>query len=507
EFYDFMEREVSVSLSPIETGILTASALARYPLSPDAFLSSRIAFGEEEGQSFLLKLETDVSRAIISLKEKNLVVEGTYGVIDSHDLLKDFFKSKTSTKLRKSIHLALSQFYIDGDSPFSANEAVHHLVEAGDLDSALEVAKVYGHEILERVGFFTLHAFLEASLASNPKYLGEPGFLLLRAEIYEMEGNLDFALDALKRISSPCGQADGRVVAAAMRLQGNILTRKGSLETAQDSLVKGKEIASSLGDPRLRGSISCDLGNLFYKRGMLTPARENLEEAMKDAKEAGDDVLRGRSLYGIAKIVSAGERYEEAISIEKRSLDILRQTGALSDQARVLSSMGICYDAIGKYEEALRCQDEAYGLSVRAGDVYTQGYSLVNAASTLLRSRNFDDAKKRTDKASSIAKMTGDVPMLSFLALLEGEVRGEKGEWDSAENCFKNCIELAEKSGLKYYLANWHIDIGNFYASHGKNEAALAYLLSAKEICESNSLRDLADYVSQQISAVGRGGV
>ena len=484
---------------------MTASALARYPLAPDAFLSSRIAYGEESGQSSMLQLETDVNRSLISLKEKNLIVEGTYGVIDSHDLLKDFFKKKASGRLRRSVHLALSQFYVDGDSPFSANEAVHHLTEADDLVSAVEVAKLYGAEILERVGCFTLHAFLEASLASKQKYLVEPGFLLLSAEIYEMDGDLDSALDALKGISSPGGREGESMVVEALRLQGNILTRRGDLQKAQDSFVRGKEIASRLGDARLRSSISCDLGNLYHRLGQLGPARENLEDAMKGAEETGDDVLKGRSLYGIAKLVAAEERYEEAISIEGSALEILRQTGALSDQAKILSSMGASYDAIGKYEEALKCQDEAYDLSVRAGDVYTQGCASMNASATLLKSGHFDDAKMRIDRASSIATKTGDVPMLSFLALMDGKIRAEEGDWGSAESYFSKCIELAEKSGQKYYNANWRISIGNFYASHGKRDVALNYLLSAKAICESNALKDLMDYVSQQISAIDRG--
>lgn len=505
EFYDFVEREVSVSLTPLETGIMTASALARYPLAPDAFLSSRIAYGEESGRPSMLQLETDINKSFISLKEKNLIVEGTYGVIDSHDLLKDFFKKKASGRLRKNVHLALSQFYIDGDSPFSANEAIHHLIEADDFVSALEVAKLYGTEILERVGPFTLHAFLEASLASKQKYLEEPSFLLLSAEIYEMDGDLDSALDALKGISSRGGGEMGPIIVEAARLQGNILMRRGDLEKAQESLVRGKEIASRLGDARLRSSISCELGGLFHRLGQLKPAKENLEDAMKGADETGDDVLKGRSLYGIAKLVAAEERYEEAISIEKDALEVLRQTGALSDQAKILSSMGANNDAIGKYEEALRCQDEAYDLSVRAGDVYTQAWALTNASATLFGSGRLDEARMQVDRANSIATRTGDISILSFLALMEGKLLAEQGDWSSAENYFNRSLELAEKSGQKYYDANWRICIGNFYASHGKKDVALNYLLSAKEICEGNALKDLLDYVSQQISAINRG--
>lgn len=505
EFYDFVEREVSVSLTPLETGMMTASALARYPLAPDAFLSSRIAYGEESDQSSMLQLETDVNRSLISLKEKNLIVEGTYGVIDSHDLLKDFFKKKASGRLKKNVHLALSQFYVDGDSPFSANEAIHHLVEAGDLVSALEVAKLYGDEILERVGPFTLHALLETSLASKQKYLREPGFLLLSAEIHEMDGNLDSALDALKDISSQGGREMEPMIAEALRLQGNILMRRGDLEKAQESLVRGKEISSRIGDARLRSSISCELGNLYHRLGQLKSAKENLEDAMKGAEETGDDVLKGRSLYGIAKLVAAEERYEEAISIEKDAFEVLRQTGALSDQAKILSSMGVNSDAIGKYEEALKCQDEAYNLAVRAGDVYTQGWASINASATLFKSGRLDEAKIRIDRANSIATKTGDISMISFLALMEGKLRAEQGDWSSAEDYFSKSIELAKKSGHKYYDANWRISIGNFYASHGKKDVALNYLLSAKEICEDNALKDLLDYVSQQISVVDRG--
>ena len=129
----------------------------------------------------------------------------------------------------------------------------------------------------------------------------------------------------------------------------------------------------------------------------------------------------------------------------------------------------------------------------------------MNASATLLKSGHFDDAKMRIDRASSIATKTGDVPMLSFLALMDGKIRAEEGDWGSAESYFSKCIELAEKSGQKYYNANWRISIGNFYASHGKKDVALNYLLSAKEICESNALKDLMDYVSQQISAIDRG--
>ena len=497
EFLEFLDREISNSLSPIEMRVITAAALARYPLSPDVFLLSERIIDTRLQNRDVLEVERDVHSALVSLKERNLLFDAAYGTIDTHDLLRDFFISKAPPELRKTIHLALSQYYIDDDSPFSANEAIYHLTAAKDFDSALEVVSSYGDEIISRVGYQTMRSFIDAAIGSDVATGGSPHFMLIKAKVEEAEGNWNSALESLEKASK--GKIDETTLIEIGRLQGNILLRKGKLAEAQALLMEAQERARKSKNSRFLALISCDLGNLLHRMGMLEAARTQLDQALDASELIGDSLLKGRTMYGIAKTIAANENFDEAIDFEEQALKILKQTGALSDQAKVLTSMGTYLDATDQLEKALQCQDEAFSLATESGDVVTQAYSLANGASTLLRLGRHCEAKERINRAFKVFSNIGDEMMLSLLYMLRGAIFVEEKDLESAEKNFQECIDLIGRSEQKYYLANWLIQIADLYESYQKTEAAIAHLSTALQICHDNSLQALEDYVEKKL--------
>jgi len=290
--------------------------------------------------------------------------------------------------------------------------------------------------------------------------------------------------------------------AGIRRFQAGLMMRRGDLPKAEKVLMVVRAKAIVMRDDRLRTEVCLDLGNLLHRKGSIEEARIYLEEAIKASQAIDDDLLMGRALYGRSKVVAAEEDFLTAIEIQQDALRRLAQTGAFSDQAKVLTSMGTYYDAIDEYEKAMECQEEALSLAARAGDMVTQAYALANGATTLISMNNLDEAVESIHAARDIFERIDDRTMLAMMSFLEGNAYAEKEDWPAAEKKYQECKKIAEESDIKYYLAYWLYAIGERYLSHGRNAEARSNLEYALRICEKYSLTALMGDVIKMIKQV-----
>jgi len=503
EFFDFLQNEILSSLDPSEKWIMTAVSLARYPVLPDALLicaasSSRFA------ELTPLELDERTQDGITSLRERNLLVDAPYGALSSHDLLKEFISLRATPSMRADIHAGLAEFYLNDDSPFSANESIYHFVSAGELEKSVDIAVTNADEILSRIGHQTLKGLISAAtklkgLESLPAEL-----LLTKAKIDELEGEWDSALAAIDAALSDRNleEMNADTWAGIRRFQAGLMMRRGDLPKAEKVLMVVRAKAIVMRDDRLRTEVCLDLGNLLHRKGSIEEARIYLEEAIKASQAIDDDLLMGRALYGRSKVVAAEEDFLMAIEIQQDALRRLAQTGAFSDQAKVLTSMGTYYDAIDEYEKAMECQEEALSLAARAGDVVTQAYALANGAVTLISMNNLDEAVENIHAARDIFEKTGDRTMLAMMSFLECNAHIEKEDWLAADTNFQECKTIAEVLDIKYYLGYWLTEIAERYLLHGRKTEASSNLEHALEICEEYSLTALRDDVIKMIKKV-----
>ncbi|MEZ4431383.1 MAG: tetratricopeptide repeat protein [bacterium] len=201
---------------------------------------------------------------------------------------------------------------------------------------------------------------------------GEPGrsvarLSLLRAEIKVLEGEIDDALDQLKRGVDALRRAGdaGHVSLGLVRL-GRLLYERGNDEAAILALDEAIRTADQSRDPRAAGAARMARAFVHGEQNQLEPAFALLQQAVGAFQAAGMPVH-------ILEVAAAGlqRRHGNAAEAEKR----LRAVGETFKKARAAVQWADAWHALGrclvdqeKYTDAITALDEVKAVRLRARD-------------------------------------------------------------------------------------------------------------------------------------------
>jgi tetratricopeptide (TPR) repeat protein len=115
--------------------------------------------------------------------------------------------------------------------------------------------------------------------------------------------------------------------------------------------------------------LRCRLGSMLVSAGRYREAFEHLDKALQQAPNEAE--LHRSVAWAQAAHESSGVEPERAVQLARRACDL---TG--HRDARCLDTLGVCYAAAGRFDEAVAAADEARRLAEAAGQ---------NAAARTLR--------------------------------------------------------------------------------------------------------------------------
>jgi tetratricopeptide (TPR) repeat protein/DNA-binding MarR family transcriptional regulator len=502
DILSFMDREVSMSLTPAQRAVLEILSIYRHPVPPEAIID-----GDDT--------------ALVALKDRALVVEQESGVW-THDLLREFFASRLSPERRSALH-ARAAVYCEGRAGSDwALESMHHYVQAGDHASASRVSVRSFAELAEEFPRETLE-YLEQAQSHSAPGPGTPDTLFRMAQLCELLGDDPSAtkyyelclgllpegdrpeeralilesLGKLKtrgeewaesfaahekalRIYEESGDSDGQV--REWLNIGSAHRKHKDFRKARDAYAEALTIVAKREDRAAQAACTNNLALLDWDEGRLKDAETRLRESVRLAHAVKDHVGEAMGLENLAELLRTQARLSEMTSLVLESSEAFRRAGELEEFKRLQAACAESMDMQGRTDEAvdlcrnalsdpeLRRRTGLLRMSARfdRGDVALS----VTLVGLLRSSGDLKGAESEIGRLSHIADSMDD-QVLRAKAMVElSLVRESSGDLDAASRELAKAESLLRSIGDRRGLVAVSLLLGNMEEKRGDYEAA-----------------------------------
>ncbi|XP_055374817.1 tetratricopeptide repeat protein 28 [Condylostylus longicornis] len=266
-----------------------------------------------------------------------------------------------------------------------------------------------------------------------------------------------------------------------------------------------REIGDISGECKAHGHI----GAVHISLGNYSHAIKSYQQQLERAQEIHDSILEAQAYgnLGLAKL-SMG-LFEEAIGFLEQQLATLEQqtdtTTILQDRARALGHLGDCYDALGDYEESVKCHERYLHLATQLQSFRDQEKAYRGLGLGHQALGNLKEALVCLEKRLVVAHELGNTAFadLGKKAAAYGDlgnIHNALGNYEQAINCLEHQKEIAKELGDEVLLSDASSSLGNVYQNMGKGDDALKLHIQDLEKCEN------LEFVSLQARACGNLG-
>ncbi len=473
----FIEQEVYSNLEISEKRILEIASVFRYPVPTDSFFTMEEEISKQEGKirqersygDYMVDYDT-----IEALIRKSLLSETLGRMVGMHDVMREFFYTRLSPRLRATYHRAASKYYLSDESAPSKVEALYHSMMAGEHETAMGIAAANGREIVSRGYANLLSPLLALLLRKEAGGLGERlEVLLLRAEILELEGEWSDSLKMYTELLTKASpERDKRLMAEVNRRLGVLHLRRFEYEQADSFLNLSLEQAELMGDSHTLTLIHYDKGGLAEREGYYQEAIMHFSRAEELARSIGDDVGRGKALYGMGRTYGQLRDLKKATQTKREALDVLERTGDTAEIAKVCSSIGNDLRDLGDGHGAVAYLERAVELANSVGDLSTLCYALSNLAASYIDVGDLDKADSALNEANLIATRLGDRFIIAASHLNRGYLFTKQKNWEWAKMEFTASLETLREANSPLRLCHWMCEIGKVYCENSDQEGA-----------------------------------
>ncbi|HEV8593913.1 MAG TPA: tetratricopeptide repeat protein, partial [Thermoplasmata archaeon] len=345
----YLREEVASRLEPRDQEILAALAAYRGPVAVEAVVQD----------------VPDVSR-LEGLADRSLVRLGQ-GVVDMHDLLREFFYSRLTTPQRLRLHAEAASYLESRPDPESRVELLYHLVRAGKSKEAASLLAGIG-QALAKKGLQDDVLRLIDLLDPKILDLGDRGPLLL--------------------------------------LRGDVLSTRGEWSKAEACFDEAAALAEDLGDSRNRARAVFELGVLDYRRGDFEAARGQYERALELVGGA-DDAIVARILNALGILEWQTGNLDAAADLYARSKAAYERSGDAAGVAGAINNLGILRWQQGDVDGSLALYADSLKLSEELGDHRTVAILYNNIGEAYRRKGDASNAVKFYDRSLALSEELG----------------------------------------------------------------------------------------------------
>lgn len=151
DVHNFIEEEIIREITPEQSFLLSIASVFRYPVEPKAFFIGQEVpdlqktYGKDPVLENIQKINYDTISALV---KKTLLKEYSDRSIDVHDFVREFFYSRLTPLQQKCFHGLAARYYSSKNDSASSVEVMHHLIKAGELGEAAQVALEEGPGLL-----------------------------------------------------------------------------------------------------------------------------------------------------------------------------------------------------------------------------------------------------------------------------------------------------------------------------------------------------------------------
>ncbi|OGS43259.1 MAG: hypothetical protein A3K76_05605 [Euryarchaeota archaeon RBG_13_57_23] len=510
----YIEKEVYSTISEDERKVLQLLSIFRHPVPAEALSG------------------VDYS-VVAGLKQRALVFEQEAG-ISTHDLLTEFFSSRTNLETKLALHRQSAAYCETRSDVEWKLETLYHFVEGRDwngarrisLGAATELANEFPEESLALISKIPLVEGAQKELAE---------LLFIRGQLHEATGRAESALSDFELSLSMLDtgtDADKRaaVLEAIAKLQSHVRRwsdslsahekalrlyeqsgdtdgqarellnisgvhmRKGDLDTARETYMKALALATRAENRPAQAACLNNLGLLDWERGRLKDAEVKLKESIRLAHVVKDHIGEAKGLENLAGLFRLESRQSEMVSLLRESSEAFRRAGELVEFKRMQAAVASALGDQGGFAEGIEICNRVLenpefrkrqGLFQRHS-VYDTGDAALSAALVdLLRaSGDLKKALRELERHSQIARSIGDRSIVARGMLMRSMVSEAGGDLDTAIEMLDDAVDVLRGEGNAEGLIAANMRRGMVEEKRGNEEAAVAHYEEAARQAE-----------------------
>ena len=216
-------------------------------------------------------------------------------------------------------------------------------------------------------------------------------YLLVIGNIEFSKENSDLALELYKKAASQA-QAENSPALEAVALSNlsSVYLGTGQQQMVLRMAQKSLELASGVGDHRIRARSLIHLGIAMKLGGQKSLAKPSFEQACDIAIKEDLPDEEGLALLNLAFFDYVAGKFDDAVTRLRRALDRWAVTGNIPDQVRGYYNLGLVHADAGRPQQGLENLRRAMELRDRHNLIY--GDNKIEAA--------IDEIKQRLDQPS-----------------------------------------------------------------------------------------------------------
>ncbi|AIJ22191.1 AfsR/SARP family transcriptional regulator [Amycolatopsis methanolica] len=250
-------------------------------------------------------------------------------------------------------------------------------------------------------------------------------------------------------------------------------------------LVAGIDRAAAAGFDTHAWQLACALSHTFVRQGRhwLGEPR-TYEVALEAAARLGDPVALAHSHRGLAVILTALGRDEEARAQLDRALDLFEELGDLGYQADVRQGLTWVCDRLGDYAGGFHHARRALELFQAAGNRYGVASALNNMGWSCARLGDYEQALAHCKESIAVQAELGNLVGEANAWDSVGYAQQSLGNLDEAVRCYETAVGLYRRHGSRYYEGRTLTRLGDAHLARGDSAAAQRAWRAALELLE-----------------------
>ncbi|MBM3320309.1 MAG: sigma 54-interacting transcriptional regulator [Candidatus Eisenbacteria bacterium] len=274
--------------------------------------------------------------------------------------------------------------------------------------------------------------------------------LLALASLRHRDGRPRAALAALRLLRRTAAKdEEGRGIdRTARRLAAWIRYFRGNAKEAEKALGRLLDEGAPFGAGE-EAAIRCDLGWFALSRGDAEAARAHLGRAHQSTKRSKTSALNGRTLKRLGAVAFYESAWREAGAHYERAARILERA-APAEAVGAFANLGLVRLWTGRLAEAAALLENALSLARKTGEVLEEARVLEDLGRVLFRLGRVEEAARAWDEAFSIYEDFGDEGGKVRVLLTRGQTARERGRLDQSIELLRRGLALARAGSNPY---------------------------------------------------------
>ncbi|MEA2103081.1 MAG: tetratricopeptide repeat protein [Candidatus Cloacimonadota bacterium] len=235
-----------------------------------------------------------------------------------------------------------------------------------------------------------------------------------------------------------------------------------------------------------------NIAALYIKLGKFDNSMELLEIAEIIAKKYHSKHKYLIPIYiGLANIMKAQSRYEDAISYSIRALSLADSLGQDKNIAIVRNNIANLNKELEYYDHAMEYYEMALEKFVELGDKRHSAGVIYNIANIYRHNKEYTKAMESFNEALQCSRELGDKHFTAIVLHNMGVCKNYQNKKKEALDYYFQSLAIMQKFNLRTILATNLKNIGSVYSDLGNYNKALEYLNWSLKIADELDLRDV----------------